>query len=51
MNFVSQERIATRLAMRSAANVSQQLRRFDRSGVIAKLPKKLQAFLREGWKA
>ena len=35
---VSQEWIAEKLAMHSAANVSQQLRRFERAEANAKLP-------------
>jgi REP element-mobilizing transposase RayT len=42
---VSQEWLAEKLAMKSAANVSQQLRRLDRKKVAAKLPEALQAFL------
>jgi hypothetical protein len=42
---VSQEWIAGKLAMRSAANVSQQLRRLDRKQLPARLPSGLKAFL------
>jgi ribose 1,5-bisphosphokinase PhnN len=42
---VSQEWLAEKLAMRSAANVSQQLRRLDRKQATAKLPDALQNFL------
>jgi len=48
---VSQEWIAQKLAMRSAANVSQQLRRFDRTKANAKLPREMRRFLKEAWKA
>jgi REP element-mobilizing transposase RayT len=48
---VSQEWIAQKLAMRSAANVSQQLRRFDRTKANAKLPPEMRRFLKEAWKA
>jgi REP element-mobilizing transposase RayT len=44
---VSQEWLAQRLAMRSAANVSQQLRRFDRRLAMARVPKLLRDFLTE----
>jgi hypothetical protein len=47
---VTQEWIADRLSMRSAANVSQQLRRFDRQATNAKLPEKLREFLAEAWR-
>jgi putative transposase len=46
---VTQEWIAARLAMRSAANVSQQLRRFDRQAAQAQLPEKLRNFLAGAW--
>ena len=42
---VSQEWIAGKLSMRSAANVSQQLRRFNRAKTQSKLPPEMQAFL------
>jgi hypothetical protein len=48
---VSQEWIAEKLSMRSAANVSQQLRRFDRAKANAKLPMELQNLLKEAWNA
>jgi hypothetical protein len=48
---VSQEWIAEKLSMRSAANVSQQLRRFDRAKANAKLPMELQSLLKEAWDA
>ena len=48
---VSQEWIAHKLAMRSAANVSQQLRRFDRTKANAKLPPEMRRFLKEAWEA
>ncbi len=48
---VSQEWIAEKLSMRSAANVSQQLRRFDRARANAKLPMELQNLLKEAWDA
>ena len=48
---VSQEWIAQKLAMRSAANVSQQLRRFDRAKANAKLPPEMRRFLKEAWEA
>jgi len=44
---VSQEWIAEKLAMRSAANVSQQLRRIDRKKQAAQLPVALKRFLDE----
>jgi len=44
---VSQKRIAKKLAMRRAANVSQQLRRIDRKKQAAQLPVKLKRFLDE----
>lgn len=46
---VSQEWISEKLSMRSAANVSQQLRRFDRGKVVGKLPSKMQDFLQDAW--
>jgi hypothetical protein len=42
---VSQEWLAERLAMKSAANVSQQLRRLDGKAAIKKVPEELQHFL------
>jgi len=47
---VSQDWIAAKLSMRSAANVSQQLRRFNRGKTKAKLPSKMQAFIGDAWK-
>jgi len=44
---VSQEWLAEKLAMRSAANVSQQLRRLDRNKAQAALPELLKQHLRE----
>ena len=46
---VSQEWIAEALSMRSAANVSQQLRRFDRGKTLSKLPAEMQSFLKKAW--
>ncbi len=46
---VSQEWIAEKLSMRSAANVSQQLRRLDRIKNQSKLPLKLQHFIEGAW--
>jgi putative transposase len=46
---VTQEWIAARLAMRSAANVSQQLRRFDPQAAQARLPEKMRNFLAGAW--
>jgi putative transposase len=43
---VSQERIAEKLSMRSAANVSQQLRRFNRAEMNALLPAEMQNLLK-----
>jgi putative transposase len=48
---VSQEWIAENLSMRSAANVSQQLRRFDRVKTNAKLPPDMQSLLKVAWNA
>ena len=48
---VSQEWIAQKLAMRSAANVSQQLRRFDRAKANATLTPEMRRFLKEAWEA
>jgi hypothetical protein len=44
---VSQEWIAEKLAMHSAANVSQQLRLFDRAEANAKLPPEMRRFLKQ----
>lgn len=46
---VSQEWIAGKLSMRSAANVSQQLRRFNRVKTQSKLSPEMQIFLKEAW--
>lgn len=42
---VSQEWLAEKLAMKSAANVSQQLRRLDRKKALAVLPEPLKKYL------
>ncbi|MEY5011076.1 MAG: hypothetical protein RLZZ253_2215 [Verrucomicrobiota bacterium] len=42
---VSQEWLAEKLSMRSAANVSQQLRRLDRGKVMGRVPEKMRTFL------
>ena len=42
---VSQGGLAEKLSMRSAANVSQQLRRLDRGKAMGKLPEKMRGFL------
>ena len=44
---VSQQWIAEKLAMRSAPNVSQQLRQIDRKKLTARLPDELKRFLAE----
>jgi hypothetical protein len=44
---VSQEWLAEKLAMKSAANVSQQLRRLDLKAVIKQVPEDLKHFLEE----
>jgi hypothetical protein len=44
---VSQEWIAKKLSMRSAANVSQQLRRFNRVKTQSKLSPEMRTFLYE----
>lgn len=46
---VSQEWIAKKLSMRSAANVSQQLRRFDRVKTQSTLSPEMQTFLSAAW--
>ena len=46
---VSQEWIAEKLSMRSAANVSQQLRRFNRVRTTAKLTSEMKKFLKQAW--
>ena len=48
---VSQEWIAEKLSMRSAANVSQQLRRFNRRKIQSKLSAEMQVFTKEIWSA
>jgi REP element-mobilizing transposase RayT len=48
---VSQEWIAKKLSMRSAANVSQQLRRFNRVKTQSKLSPQIQTFLNAAWKS
>ena len=42
---VPQEWLAEKLAMKSAANVSQQLRRLDRKKALAQAPEELRVFL------
>jgi len=42
---VSQEWLAEKLAMKSAANVSQQLRRLDRKKAMKRVPEELRRFL------
>ena len=49
LTTVSQEWIAQKLSMRSAANVSQQLRRFNRVKSQTKLPSEMRTFLKEAW--
>ena len=44
---VSQEWLAEKLEMKSAANVSQQLRRLDRKEALKKVPEELKHFLEE----
>jgi hypothetical protein len=44
---VSQEWLAEKLAMKSAANVSQQLRRLDVKAAVKKVPEDLKSFLEE----
>ena len=44
---VSQEWLAEKLEMKSAANVSQQLRRLDVKAAIKKVPNELKHFLEE----
>jgi REP element-mobilizing transposase RayT len=46
---VSQEWIAEKLSMRSAANVSQQLRRFERVKEQSKLSPEMRGFLKDAW--
>jgi hypothetical protein len=42
---VSQEWLAEKLSMRSAANVSQQLRRWDRAKAMGRVPEKMRSSL------
>ncbi len=42
---VSQEWLAERLSMRSAVNVSQQLRRLNRAKAMGEVPDKMRSFL------
>jgi hypothetical protein len=44
---VSQEWLAAKLEMKSAANVSQQLRRLDLKTAMKKVPSELKHFLEE----
>ncbi|MBE2285430.1 MAG: hypothetical protein IAE77_18355, partial [Prosthecobacter sp.] len=44
---VSQEWLAEKLEMKSAANVSQQLRRLDGKTAIKKVPEEMKRFLEE----
>jgi putative transposase len=44
---VSQEWLAEKLRMRSAANVSQQMRRLDRKRAPGRVPEAMKAFLEE----
>lgn len=44
---VSQEWLAEKLAMKSAANVGQQLRRLDGRSAIKRVPEELKHFLAE----
>ena len=44
---VSQEWLAAKLEMSSAANVSQQLRRLDGKSALKKVPEELKHFLEE----
>ncbi|MEX1114952.1 MAG: hypothetical protein WEB53_06865, partial [Akkermansiaceae bacterium] len=46
---VSQEWIADKLAMRSAANMSQQLCRLERRKVLSKLPPAMLRFIKDTW--
>ena len=48
---MSQEWIAVQLAMRSAANVSQQLRRMNQTNGSANLPPAMRRFLAEAWES
>ena len=44
---VSQEWLAENLAMKSAANVSQQIRRLNKKVAMKKVPEELKQFLKE----
>ena len=44
---VSQEWLAENLRMRSAANVSQQMRRLDKKRALGRVPEALKRFLEE----
>jgi hypothetical protein len=44
---VSQEWLAEKLAMKSAANVSQQIRRLDRKKALASVPPEMRLFIDE----
>ena len=44
---VSQEWLAEKLRMRSAANVSQQMRRLDKKHALGRVPEALKRFLQE----
>ncbi|HRJ10996.1 MAG TPA: hypothetical protein PK490_21720, partial [Prosthecobacter sp.] len=44
---VSQEWLAERLRMSSAANVSQQLRRLDRKRALGRVPEAMRNFLEQ----
>ena len=44
---VSQEWLAEKLVMKSAANVSQQIRRLERKKALAAVPHELKLFLDE----
>jgi len=44
---VSQEWLAEKLVMKSAANVSQQMRRLDERAAVKKVPEELKHFLEE----
>jgi putative transposase len=44
---VSQEWLAEKLRMRSAANVSQQMRRLDKKRALGRVPEVLKSFLEE----
>ena len=44
---VSQEWLAEKLRMRSAANVSQQMRRLDKKRALGRVPEALKRFFEE----